>query len=163
MKFRTLTDRGTYKKRPRVYSEVLPSYTYDVDKDTGKKIVVRNGEQNVYAMKQEALKSTQIYSLIDRIERTGDMSLLGQAIEGQFDSTVLPKDLMEAKILQCKVENLYRALPVEEKAKYDNDISKFYKSVNDKIIENHKKAVEAARKSGQTPPAPSDDGGANNE
>lgn len=143
--FRTLTNRGNFVRRKRHFPKFQPTYCYDVDKDTGKKVVVQNGKTNVFQQKQEALPMTQVYNLIDRIERTGDMSLLGEAVEGYFDATFLPRDMMEAKVIQCRVENLYRNLPIEEKKKYDNDISVFYKKVNEKLHENAKKAAEAAR------------------
>lgn len=129
----------------RKYPVAEAKYCYEIDKDTGKKVVVKNGETNVYAQKQEALQSTKIYNIIDRVERTGDMSLLGEAVESYFDATTMPKNMMEAKIVQCEVENVFRALPVEEKAKYDNDISKFYKTVNDRLHANAKAAAEKAR------------------
>ena len=133
------------KRRNRSYTVVEPQYCYEIDKETGKKVVVKNGETNFYAQKQEAYQSTKIYNIIDRVERTGDMSLLGEAVESYFDATTMPKNMMEAKIVQCEVENVFRALPVEEKAKYDNDISKFYKTVNDRLHANAKAAAEKAR------------------
>lgn len=143
-------------RRSRSFPKIQRSYTYDVDKDTGKRIVVINDETNVFLQKQEAYASTKIYNLIDRIERTGDLSLLGNAVDSYFDATLMPKDMMEAKILQCQVENLFRNLPIEEKKKYDNDIANFYKKVNDQLHANAKAAVEKARAaaiSGQPAPA----------
>lgn len=143
--FRTAYIHGARVREVRQFPKFERQYCYDVDKDTGKKIVVVSGQSNVFLQKQEAESSTKLYNLIDRVQRTGDMSLLGQAVEGYFDATSLPRDLMQAKQIELKALNLYRALPVEEKAKYNNDFNTFVEKVNAALHENAAKAAAAAR------------------
>lgn len=143
--FRTMSAPGTYPREIRTYPKVQASYGYDVDPETGKRIVVKKGSSNVYLQKQEAYPETRLYNLIDRVNRTGDMSLLGEAVEGYFDATTLPRDLMQAEQLRLRSESLFNSLPLEERRKYNNDIGIFLKHVNITLKENAVKQAAAKR------------------
>lgn len=141
MKFRTFSDYGSACREIRSYPKFLPTYGYDVDKETGKKERVKNGETNVYQKTQEALPETLVYNILDRVQRTGDLSLLGQAVEGVFDATPYPKDLLEAQCVRVKAEQIFASLPFEERQKYDNNMYEYIRAVNKRMLEN----VEAAK------------------
>lgn len=142
--FRNRSNYGIPCREIRNYPKVQPTYGYDTD-DTGRKIRVKNGTTNVYQQIQEATPETQIYNLIDRINRTGDMSLLGEAVEGVFDATVYPSDMFEAQRVRVKAEQIFAALPFEERRKYNNDVYKYIESVNTQLKANTLKAAEKKR------------------
>lgn len=141
MEFRTAYNYGVACREIRSYPKFLPTYGYDVDKDTGSKYRVKNGETNVYQKTQEALPETLVYNILDRVQRTGDLSLLGQAVEGVFDATPFPKDLLEAQCVRVKAEQIFAQLPFEERQKYNNNVYDYIRAVNKRMIEN----VEAAK------------------
>ena len=124
-------EKGKAPRSVRSYPKTMPKYGYDVDKETGEKIVVKQGETNVFLQTQEARADTLIYNIIDKINRTGDMSLLGNSVEGFIDVTSMPKTFLEAQVMRVKAEQFFDRLPIEEKAKFQNNVSVFIKSVNE--------------------------------
>ena len=135
MEFRSRSN--FFSPRPKIkYPMTAPTYGWDFDKDTGHKRVIVTGSTNVFQLTQEALPDTLVYNLIDRINKTGDYSILGENLGGFIDVTAMPSNLLEASIVRAKTEQLFAALPSEERAKYGNDINVFVKEVNDKI-RNH--------------------------
>lgn len=143
--FRTRSNYGMPRREMRSFPKCLPTYGYEIDKDTGRKVAVKTGSTNQYQMIQESVPETLIYNVIDRVNRTGDMSLLGQGVDGMFDATVLPGDLLEAQCVRVKAEQIFAQLPYEEREKYGNDVFKFIGHVNETLRNNAKKAKEAKR------------------
>lgn len=150
MKFATRSDMFLgYEPKPVSFPKTAPTYALSVDKDTGREIVVLSGETNVYLQKQEALSETLIYNLIDRIEKTGDYSLLGENLGGFIDVTDMPRNLLEASVVRAQCDQLFASLPSEERAKYGNDVNVFVKSVHDKL-----RAKVQSQRAGTAAPAP---------
>lgn len=141
MNFRTAFNYGEPSRELRSYPKFLSTYGYEVDKDTGNKVRVRTGETNAYQKTQEALPETLVYNILDRVQRTGDLSLLGQAVEGVFDATPYPKDMLEAQCVRVKAESIFAQLPFEERQKYNNNVYDYIRAVNKRMLEN----VEAAK------------------
>lgn len=153
--FRTRSNYGKTRREMRSFPKILPTYGYEIDKDTGRKVAVKTGSTNQYQMIQESVPETLIYNVIDRVNRTGDMSLLGQAVDGMFDATVLPGDLLEAQCVRIKAEQIFSQLPYEERQKYSNDVFKFIGHVNQTLRNNalKKKEEKRAEVVNDTPPA----------
>lgn len=153
--FRTRSNYGIARREIRDFPKLLPTYGLEVDKETGRKVAVKTGTTNQYQQIQESVPETLIYNLIDRVNRTGDMSLLGKAVEGMFDATVLPNDLLEAQCVRVKAEQIFAQLPYEERLKYGNDVYKFIGKVNETLRANvqKKKAAKRAEVVENTPPA----------
>ncbi len=157
MKFATRSDMFLgYEPKPVTFPKTAPTYALSIDKETGREIVIQSGDTNVYLQKQEALSDTLIYNLIDRIERTGDYSLLGENLGGFIDVTEMPRNLLEASVVRAQCDQLFAALPAQERAKYDNDVNVFVKSVHDKL----RAKVQTARPAAPAPaPAAAPEGG----
>lgn len=145
MKYRFVSNYGSACREIRSFPKFLPTYGYDVDKETGKKFRTKNGETNVYQKTQEALPETLVYNILDRVQRTGDLSLLGQAVEGVFDATPYPKDLLEAQCVRVKAEQIFASLPFEERQKYSNNVYEYIKAVNKRMQDNVSAAKEKQR------------------
>ena len=145
MKFRTRSDTSGYTPEVRDFPEIMPEYALRINPETGKREVYMKGKTNVYQQKQAALPDTLIYNLIDRIERTGDFSLLGENLGGFIDVTNMPRNLMEAENVRLQAQQLYNSLPLEERNKYGNDFSKFLMDVNEKLRTKEVAAAAAKR------------------
>lgn len=130
----------------REFPKVIPKFGYDVDPESGEKIVVKQGETNFYLQTQEALPETLVYNVIDRLNRTGDMSLLGNSVEGFIDVTAMPKTYLEAQVMRVKAEQFFDQLPIEEKKKFNNSAAQFIQAVN-QGFGNPKPSVDEMRKS----------------
>lgn len=136
MKFASRSDMYYgFEPKPREYPVIAPRYAYDVDKETGKKVVVKQKTgTNFYQQIQESKEDTLIYNVIDRINRTGDYSLLCENMGGFFDATVLPKDLLAAKKVELQAKQFFEALPSDVRSKeYGNDFDVFIKTLNSKL------------------------------
>lgn len=145
MKFRHRSDTSGYTPEVRDFPEIMPEYGLRINPETGKREVYKKGSTNVYEQKQAALPDTLIYNLIDRIERTGDMSLLGENLGGFIDVTNMPRNLMEAENVRLQAQQLYNSLPLEERNRYGNDFSAFLQDVNAKLKSKDVAAAAAKR------------------
>lgn len=150
MEFRNRSNYGVACREIRSYPKFLPTYGYDIDKESGQKLRVKNGESNAYQKTQEAIPETLVYNILDRIQRTGDLSLLGQAVEGVFDATPYPKDMLEAQCVRIKAEQIFATLPFEERQKYNNDVYKYIEAVNKRMKENLDAKLAAKRETKST-------------
>ena len=133
MKFRSRSDYSGFEKVILTFPQTEPKYKIDVDKETGREIVVRAGETNVYIQKQEAVKDVLLYNLIDTYTRTGDASIFGENLGGFIDVVNLPKSLLEAENVRVQAKQLFDRLPFEQRNVYGNDVFVFLKDVNDKL------------------------------
>lgn len=145
MFFRNRSDLSGYKPLERSYPLVMPEFGIRVNPETSKREVYKKGDTNVYAQKQEALQDTLIYNLIDRVMRTGDKSLLGENLGGFIDVVGMPKNLMEAENIRLQSEQLFNSLPIEERRRYNNDISEFLLDVNKRLMQKTTKQAAAQR------------------
>lgn len=127
---------------PKVeFPHLLPQYAYDIDKSTGKKRVVKCGDTNFYEEIQESTKDCLISSIVEKVMRTGDRTLLGENVATFIDGLSLPRDLLESQQVRMKVEDFFSQLPADFRAKnYGSDIGQFLKTVNDQIKNNQIKS-----------------------
>lgn len=142
--FRSLSNLGGYVPRPIEYPKTRPTYEYDFDAKTGKKYLKRTGETNVYAMIQESKDDNTPQKIAARMQR-GDMTALGEVVDGFLDTLSYPKTFMESQNVMLKMQNLYDGLDVKQKAEYGNDINVFIKSLNTKMDEKLQANAQAQR------------------
>lgn len=146
MKFRTAFDGVKYQpENPRHYSKTEPQYRMELNPDSGLKELVEVGQVNVYAIKQEAAKDCNIYNQIDRFNRTGDASFLGQTVDGFIDTLQMPKSLMEIENVRAKASQLWAAAPRQIREQYGSNIEKFLKDVDKKLADRAAEKLAAQR------------------
>lgn len=79
---RVFADEAVSRKTEKVYLELPPHYvdpsTGEVLNPTDEKILIENGEVNIYDKIQSFAHETDIYELLKKVESTGDTSLLRQ-------------------------------------------------------------------------------------
>lgn len=126
-----------YDPAPVEFPKLLPQYCYDIDKSTGKKKVIKCGDTNFYEEIQESTKDCLISTIVEKVMRSGDRSLLGENVATFIDGLTLPRDLLESQQVRMRVEDFFNQLPADYRAKnYGSDIGQFLKSVNDQVKNN---------------------------
>lgn len=144
MGFRSAYDHG-YERSYREYPKTSPEYRKEFNPDTGQYELVEVGQVNLYELKQEAAKDCSIYKQIDRFNRTGDASFLGQTVDGFIDTLSMPKSLMEMENIRAKCSQLWSQAPKEIKDRYGTNINLFLKDVDEKLKDRAAAKQSAAR------------------
>lgn len=99
-----------------------PIYEYEIDAKGRKKLAV-TGEQNIYEEIQAEAESVKIENILAKVA-IGDMSNFRP--DGIYqDTTQIPNNLIEARQEMQKIENLWRNLPSDIKAKYNWDVNQY--------------------------------------
>lgn len=145
MKFRT-----AYSEKDRDFSigdfpVTLPEYRMEFNQDTGSEELVPVGHVNFVAKIQEAAKDCNIYNQIDRYNRSGDASFLGETVDGFIDTLSMPRSLMDVENIRSKSRQLWNVAPLEIRSKYGNDISRFMKDVDAKLKQRSISKLEKQR------------------
>lgn len=150
MKFRSAYD-CPFERVPKSYPKFAPEYRMELNQETGLQELVEVGQTNLYAIKREAAKDCNIYNQIDRFNRTGDASFLGQTVDGFIDTLQMPKSLMEIENVRAKSSQLWSAAPREIREQYGNNIGLFLKDVDKKLSERAqaKQAAQRAAAKGE--------------
>lgn len=115
-----------YGNRKQVYTpsgeKMEFTYGYEINK-RGQKVLMINGETDVYAKVQEELEDARIENILARVA-AGDNTVFRP--EGIYaDITEAPKNLIEARRMMQALENTWGGLPQELREKYDNDVEVF--------------------------------------
>ena len=118
--------KTAYSEKERVYAPVgsrtRPIYEYVIDNRGRKKLEI-TGEENIYEQIQEQLEDCKIENILARVA-LGDMSNFRP--DGIYqDISELPNNLIEARQEMQKVENLWKGLSSEIKAKYNWDVNQY--------------------------------------
>lgn len=122
MKFRTVFDRGETTYSP-IGSEFAPTYSYRIDKKTGKKILVETGKTNIYEKIQASLESTKIENIIKRATADPNALLIK---DGEYiDVSELPTSMIEIQNMMYKAKEEFNKLPSEIRSKFDNSMEKY--------------------------------------
>lgn len=88
--------------------------------------LIESGVENWQEYIDSFRESTEISSVVSRFVNTGDPTVL-EVRKGQYgDFTCFPKTYAEALQLKIDADRMYSSLPVEVKAKFDNDANKFF-------------------------------------
>lgn len=118
--------KTAYGERERYYTPtgdgIEEIYGYEINK-YGQKVLVKQGEYSLYDKIQESLEETKIENILQRVAM-GDTSVMRP--DGIYaDISNFPKNMIEARQTQQKLENLWNGLDNEIKKKYDYDVDKF--------------------------------------
>lgn len=124
----------------------LNTYQEEIDKETGKKHLVKSGETNIYAMIQEDLEASKIENILQRVAM-GDINALNQRETLYVDSTNMPKTLMEAQNIVLKAKQEFEKMPLEVRKEFDNSAEKYIsemgtKEFNEKMAPYNKRIAE---------------------
>ena len=112
------------KKKTEAGRRYLNTYQEEIDKETGKKILVKSGETNVYAKIQEDLEQSKIENVLQRAAM-GDLNALNQRETLYVDATNMPKNLMEAQNVVLKAKQEFEKLPLDVRKEFDMSAEKY--------------------------------------
>lgn len=110
--------------------EFLNVYQEEIKKDGSKEVVVV-GKKNVYDMIQADLESTKIENILHALAM-GDLEALQQREALYFDSTTMPKNLMEIQNLVCKARQEFETFPVEVKELFNYSADEYVAEMGSK-------------------------------
>ena len=118
--------KTAYGERERVITEcgkaIQPTYGYEIN-SKGQKILVKNGEKNIYEEIQAQAEDTKIENILKRVA-IGDMSDFRP--DGIYqDISEVPNNLIQAKREMQKLENMWQRIPNEIKSKYNWSVEEF--------------------------------------
>lgn len=100
------------------------TYQEEIDKKSGKKVLVKIGETCVYDMIQEDLEQSKIENIIHKLAM-GDLSVLREAKLTYVDASDFPKDLMEAQNIVVKAKAEFDKFPPEVKKEFNNSAEQY--------------------------------------
>lgn len=132
--------------REKVYPTYKPEYRMELNQETGQEELVEVGRVNLQEIMNEAAKDCCIYNQIDRMERTGDVSWLGQSVESFIDCTKLPSTYMDLLNVKAKASQLWAQIPISERDKYGNNMALFMKDLDKKVADKVATLKAEARK-----------------
>lgn len=121
--FRTAWNRGE-TTQTEIGSPIANTYGYRIDKNTGKRIITKTGETNIYEKIQAAHEGTKIEKIIERVTG-GDLTPL-QIREGSYiDISEIPTNMIELQNTIYKAKEEFKKLPKEIKEKFENSAEKY--------------------------------------
>ena len=142
-------------------SKFVDTFSLEIDKATGKKELKKTGKTNLYEKIQKSKEETLIYNILDRYQN-GDTQVIEKHKGVYGDFTNMPKTLAEAQQILINAEKTFMQLPLEERKKYNHNISEFLAEIskvkieeiktptNQEIIEQQQKQIEELKQGGQT-------------
>ena len=130
------------------------TYCFDYDKETGRKILVKDKEIDIQDEIQMFEKDCNIYNIINRY-MYGDVNALNQVSTSFADLSTAPKSLMEAMNLSLKLKNDFNSLKPEVRAEFHNDFNEYINSVSNGTFFNvlEKYGISENSNSSQVPAA----------
>lgn len=134
------------KKKTESGRRYLNTYQEEIDKETGKKHLVKSGETNIYAMIQEDLEQSKIENILQRAAM-GDLNALNQRETVYVDATNMPKTLMDAQNMVLKAKQEFEKFPLDVRKEFDNSPEKYVsemgtKEFNEKMAPYNKRIAE---------------------
>lgn len=131
------------------------TYQEEIDKKSGKKVLVKVGETCVYDMIQADLEQSKIENIIHKLAM-GDLSVLREAELTYVDADDFPKNLMEAQNIVVKAKAEFDKFPPEVKKEFNNSAEQYVSEMgteefikkmspfNDEIAKKTKAETDAA-------------------
>lgn len=98
-------------------------YEYDLD-NLGKKILVQRGKTNIYEQIQEAEPGTEIETILAQTTPE-ELEEKYKSAQNYIDTTMLPKNMIEARRAMNQLENAWNTLPMELKKKYNYSLEEY--------------------------------------
>lgn len=106
------------------------TYSYVIEKETGRKVLKPTGKTNIYDKIQSVRAGTSIYEIIERFER-GDLTVLNKRSATYGDFTNVPKSITELSELLMESENFWKSLPAEFRKEFMSDYNVYVRSIVD--------------------------------
>ena len=120
-----------------------PVYSERIGKD-GVLELVLSGKHNIVDFVQASLESTKIYNILERYS-LGDTSVL-EKTKGFFgDVSQMPTSLLEAHKFIKGISEKFDSLPNDLKAKFDNSVDNFVKSLDNGSLINVLKEISDSK------------------
>lgn len=125
------------------------TYQEQIDKKTGRKILVKIGKTCVYDKIQEDLESSKIENIIHRLAMH-DLSVLKEAAISYADADNFPKDLREAQDIVIRAKQEFEKFPIEVKRQFNNSPEQYVSEMGtqkffDKMAPYNEKMAAAAK------------------
>lgn len=95
------------------------TYQEQIDKKTGRQVLVKIGKTCVYDKIQEDLESSKIENIIHRLAMN-DLSVLREAAISYADADNFPHDLREAQDIVIRAKQEFEKFPMEVKKEFNN-------------------------------------------
>lgn len=133
MEFYSLTNKPETIPAPSG-QENVPVFNLKINKETGKKELVKTGETNLYEKIQANLEQTLIYNILEKYEN-GDESVINVKKGTYGDFTNMPTTMAEAQQTLIDAENTFKSLPIDLRAKFNHSTSEFLASITNGRIE----------------------------
>lgn len=105
-----------------------PTYSYRIDKKTGKRQLVQTGETNIYEKIQANLESSKLENIVKKCTN-GDLSSLNIREGNYIDISEIPTNLIEIQNTILKAHDQFNELPSEIRSKFDNSVEKYVSSI----------------------------------
>ena len=125
---------------PKDFDRKKFTFCFEIDKETGRKILVEDKEIDIQDEIQMFEKDCNIYNIINRY-MYGDVNALNQVSTSFADLSTAPKSLMEAMNLSLKLKNDFNNLKPEVRAEFNNDFNEYINSVSNgnifKVLEKY--------------------------
>lgn len=119
------------KRKTENGTRYLNTYQEEIDKETGKKHLVKSGETYIYGIIQEDLEASKIENILQRVAM-GDLNALNQRETLYVDATNMPKNLMEAQNIVLKAKQEFEKLPLEVRKEFDMSAEKYISEMGTK-------------------------------
>lgn len=137
-------------RRPeRIYqpkcNRIEPIYQETIDKKTGKEILKKVDEVNVYEKIQAASEGSTLHELIQRYKINIDESLVEakKLLDTEIkDYTKAPSSLMEAMEIINTSKSTFEGLSKDLKLKFNNSFSEFLAAANNGTLEATLKSLK---------------------
>lgn len=140
------------RKQNECGCHMIDTYARQVD-ENGIVHLRKDGQRDIYAHIQTFTSECQIYNIIDRVERTGDLSPL-YSMQGRYqDVSGIPTTL--AGILQFRMdaENNFRKLPHDIRARFNDNPHEFMANPQKltQILQEMSRSFAGSSSSGSAP------------
>lgn len=109
--------------------KIVPTYSLKIDKQTGKKELVKTGSTNLYEKIQAAKEETMIYNILERFN-AGEIDVINKVKGVYGDFRNVPTSLAEAQQAIIDAEDTFNKLPLDIRREFNMSTSEFLASLN---------------------------------
>lgn len=109
-------------------SKFSPTFSLKINKNNGKKELVKTGETNTYEKIQAGKEQTLVYNILDRYNK-GEIEVLNQTQGAYGDFTNMPTSLAEAQQRLIDAEKTFESLPLEVRREFNHSTTEFLSSI----------------------------------
>lgn len=106
-------------------SPIADTFGYRIDKKTGKKILTKTGETNLYEKTQASLEGSKLINIIKKVTMSGDQTLLNVNQGMYIDISEIPTNMIDLQNMIYAAKGEFEKLDAETRAKFDNSAEKY--------------------------------------